>query len=952
MQKKKYNHIKSEKGFSLLELLLAIGIFSFISISIMMFSDMIRKSYNVQNQLAAVENNTRSAVNMMEREIRMAGYHADGGDLINNLSDFVPSSFIPTEPTYPFTVNLDANPKVTLGNSGKPDIITYLAVLDTDNNPTTLASSSSIGSTSIIVNTPHDFSNGDMLHIGTACEYAVITNNPSSTTATITIDTNPGAGGTQGLESAYDANTAIGEISTVTYAVFNELNDSGYNFHTQGHPILKREINGGGFEPVAEDIKDMQISTLSGGEILVTLTGRSEKSDSNYSGGAGDGYRTYELTSKILVRNAETISTGTSCKLPAIPANFSLSLCNSNSLNQSYPCKINMSWDTVTNDSDGSALETGCEVTGYWVYYDSQSGLYEYSVNAGNVTSYELNVSSLQACTYYISVAAYNNGGIGAKASEVPITDCTSPATPSDFAASASSEDNLIELSWTSNTECDLQGYHIYRSTDGGTTWETEPINGSSTPISKSSDSYTDVVYGCKQYYYKMLAIDNCPNNSAYTSSVSTTATDATDPETVTDLSHSASIGESNTDHILSWTVSVDDDGQGFDDVTNYKIYADGSLIATISSGSTTYTHTIPNSTTVGTYSVSAVDKYCGNESTLANVSGCDQNPEVAITYPSPSDPNTVSDTITVCGTASVPEGRNFTSLQIKVDNCSWNNTSGTTSWTYSWDTTIDECDVGSHTLTVKVVDDTGCYATNSVTVIVDNQSDEEGGSCDQTPTVNIVVPDLNATVSGNAVEISGTATVPDGRSFHSEGGVGGVYIKIDEGEFTPVTGTESWFYSWNSTAAEVTNGGHIITVKALDTADCSSDDTVNVNVSNCLQCNVYYCKQTGNNYGYLKLYVHDGSNPVTGASATSNVQLKVGISNTYSFDEIVSGWYGGEEDDEMDEGAGGDSCTLSSGTPSADSNRPARTKDKYISDPSITVTVNKTGYESCTCSP
>ncbi len=49
---------------------------------------------------------------MIRRDLRMAGYHAMGNEFINKLSDFVPSSFIPTSPVI---VNLDANPKISEG---------------------------------------------------------------------------------------------------------------------------------------------------------------------------------------------------------------------------------------------------------------------------------------------------------------------------------------------------------------------------------------------------------------------------------------------------------------------------------------------------------------------------------------------------------------------------------------------------------------------------------------------------------------------------------------------------------------------------------------------------------------------------------------------------------------------------------------------------------------------
>jgi hypothetical protein len=73
---------------------------------------------------------------------------------------------------------------------------------------------------------------------------------------------------------------------------------------------------------------------------------------------------------------------------------------------------------------------TGSTVTGYKVYYGTQSGQYTTSVDAGNVTNYT--VTNLQTGpTYYFAVTAYNSAGLQSPYSnEVSYSGCTYSISP------------------------------------------------------------------------------------------------------------------------------------------------------------------------------------------------------------------------------------------------------------------------------------------------------------------------------------------------------------------------------------------------------------------------------------------------------------------------------------------------------------------------------------------
>jgi len=244
-------------------------------------------------------------------------------------------------------------------------------------------------------------------------------------------------------------------------------------------------------------------------------------------------------------------------------------------------------------------------------------------------------------------------------------------------------------------------------------------------------------------------AIDFCPNSSPYSSEVSATTTDSTAPTPPTSLNVASAGTEPNITYTLSWTVSSDD-GNGADDVVAYRVYGDSTLLTTLGAGVTTYDTT----TTCSTYSVSAVDN-CGNESDPAIENACEQTPAVTIT--TPTSGATVSGTVTVEGTATVPDGRTLSSLQIQIGSGDWINITTITPWSYTWNTS--EIENGDYTITVTAVDSNGCSDSDSISVTVDNSSSPDNAG----PTIENITQNPSIVALNDQVEVCADIIDPSG---------------------------------------------------------------------------------------------------------------------------------------------------------------------------------------------
>lgn len=242
------------------------------------------------------------------------------------------------------------------------------------------------------------------------------------------------------------------------------------------------------------------------------------------------------------------------------------------------------------------------DLAGYAVYrFTGSENVFQRLADGLGVTSYtDETVSS--DLTYHYAVTALDLQGNESDLSNVVSITVQDPPPLAPGGLVASSGDGVVNLSWNGNTDTDLSGYAVYRSTTHGSGYDLLLSGVAATTFSDNA------VTNGTTYYYVVTALDTGGNESPFSGEVVATpsAPDMPPPSSV----------------VLTWDPpSGNEDGSPVTDLAGYRVYhgTEPGVYSSVTDVGAQLQH-IFESIPAGSnfFAVSAYDA-AGNESALSN---------------------------------------------------------------------------------------------------------------------------------------------------------------------------------------------------------------------------------------------------------------------------------------------------------------------------------------------
>lgn len=265
-------------------------------------------------------------------------------------------------------------------------------------------------------------------------------------------------------------------------------------------------------------------------------------------GGWGDGLCSYSvgirpaliLPSTLLVSDDGTVSTNTA---PSTPGSISVPSSIMGSTN------ISISW-AKSSDAESN-------LAGYKVERSTNGGSSWSQIYQGTATSTTNNVAFGTTSVMY-RVKAYDTEGLESgwrTSSQVTVVNNNAPSAPPSIAVPNDVKGgSTLVISWTAASDSDgnLSGYILERSTDGGSAY-TQVYKGNAL-------TYTDTITkGWSTVMYRVKAYDSYNAQSGYTTSTKRTVDNNTTPTITT--SSAANLGTKSSGFTISYSVDDKDAG-------------------------------------------------------------------------------------------------------------------------------------------------------------------------------------------------------------------------------------------------------------------------------------------------------------------------------------------------------------------------------------------------------
>jgi fibronectin type 3 domain-containing protein len=196
---------------------------------------------------------------------------------------------------------------------------------------------------------------------------------------------------------------------------------------------------------------------------------------------------------------AETLTLVTVDLPPAAPLNLAATAADST---------VNLAW----------GINTEVDFASYTIYRSETSGSGYVAIATGITANAYMDLNVFNGTTYRYVVTATdagaNESGVSTEVSATPV-DMTPPASPTGLAVWVG--DGMTLLNWADNSESDIGGYAVYRSTTLGSGY-------SAIASSLASSTYTDeTVTNGTTYHYVITALDTVGNESPWGNPVSAT---------------------------------------------------------------------------------------------------------------------------------------------------------------------------------------------------------------------------------------------------------------------------------------------------------------------------------------------------------------------------------------------------------------------------------------------
>jgi len=217
---------------------------------------------------------------------------------------------------------------------------------------------------------------------------------------------------------------------------------------------------------------------------------------------------------------------------------------------------------TATGTGDSIALSWSSspsdDVVQYKIYRSTDK--LEHQIIKVSTCCLFYDIEVVEGENYQYTVTAVDEADNEFTGVSVEITPNIAPAKVEGLKIESVPEGNILKLSWTANTEEDLTGYRIYRSTDNKNYWLVKVL---------ASPSYLDTgLDNGTTYYYQIAAFDEVLNESEKSEVVSGIPQDTLTPKPPSNL-----VAEINSHRQvkLNWNASPSKD------IAKYNVYYDSS---------------------------------------------------------------------------------------------------------------------------------------------------------------------------------------------------------------------------------------------------------------------------------------------------------------------------------------------------------------------------------------